>query len=494
MSRLTEISQGDPEWGGEPPEFTYDEGDAQQKDADRDGLYSLREMHMESLARFVTEVNDAERLNALNVDELFVRQKRMQAHFADMEKAHRCYRQITLLSSDEIYENAEIEFMAAMAKIRGRMREIGSIETDRHGQDGLESGIFGPANANSTLAPQTQPVIRVETARPPQLGEFDGRPSDWPAFRDNFIAEVHNKDFEPVTKLRYLQEACKGKAANRLRGWQPTNDNYQHAWKEMMALYNDEYLVVHDVLGKFFAVKRQEGDDHTSLTTLVDAMAVTQRQIETICTDGSAVADQFWIHVVRQRLPKNVLDSWEQFRTKTVKGALPTSAVFQDFLLTKARGRLEREYEEESAATPTPGKAMTEKVSHRSRPYEKDREKTKSYNERERSYRRPTNGSGGSGHLSECVVQACKESHPAWKCAKFPELPLAERRELVRRNRMCNICLNTSHLSFTCTRPELVCRKCPESMFKHGPKMCPKQSNEARPAASGGKHEAESKL
>lgn len=73
------------------------------------------------------------------------------------------------------------------------------------------------------------PVIRVEQARPPQIGTFSGNPADWPAFRDLFIAEVHNKDFEPVTKLLYLQKACIERAATKLGPWQPVGDSYQAA-------------------------------------------------------------------------------------------------------------------------------------------------------------------------------------------------------------------------------------------------------------------------
>lgn len=386
--------------------------------------------------------------------------------------------------------------MGALARIRGRIRELEGKEQCSGNVQPLRD-ISG--DADMAMQQQLPPIIRVETTRPPQIGKFSGSPAEWPAFRDLFMAEVDRKDFEPVTKLRYLQEACVGKAAERLGPWQPTSDNYKHAWGEMMAAYDDDYHVVHDILGKLFAVKRQEEEGHTSLSTLVDALTVSQRQMQTICPDASTVADQFWIHVVKQRLPKGTLDSWERYRNKDGANTLPTSADLKRFLIIKAKGRREREYEETTGSESF--KSTTETNNNRYRPYDYGRDRAKSYNDRARSYNdraksyndraklaslrdkmypNQRNQGAETGRFTQCIVPSCRLAHVVWKCSMFTQLPLSERRELVRRHRLCNICLSSGHLSFTCPRADAACSKCPEARFKHHVKLCPKTTIEEK--------------
>lgn len=101
------------------------------------------------------------------------------------------------------------------------MEELCSNERGGNEYDDLEQSGFprGHVNANLTVYPNTPQIKRVETALPPQIGEFDGNPANWPSFRDLFITEVHNKELDPVSKLRYLQTACVGRAAETLGPW-----------------------------------------------------------------------------------------------------------------------------------------------------------------------------------------------------------------------------------------------------------------------------------
>lgn len=252
----------------------------------------------------------------------------------------------------------------------------------------------------------------------------------------------------------------------------------------MNAAYNDDYHVIHGILGKLYAVERQEREDHESLNTVVDALTSSQRQLESMC-EPPALIDQMWIHVAKQRLPKKTLDSWEQHRNRDKTAGLPTSDSFRDFLESKARGR--REFEKPDTARPKPsasgGKAQKD-PSIRFRPYETSRERDKSYSNQR-------NQSSGSSRTTECVVPACQQSHPAWKCSLFGGLPLSERRELMRKHRLCGICLGSGHFSFACTRREMECGKCPNAPFKHHKKLCPKMATEGKPEQPTGKREPE---
>lgn len=418
--------------------------DIQQLNDDREHLYILRETHIECLNRFIVEINDDEQFGALDEDDLAVRKERIEAHFADMERAHRLYRQVCVLASNEVYDCMEINLLNMMSKIRKRFRELRGNE-----HSSIEDGGFtrGATNANSTVAQPFPSVIRVETTQPPKIGTFNGDAAAWPAFRDLFIAEVHNRDFEPVAKLLYLQDACIEKAAEKLGPWQPTNDNYKEAWDSMMAAYNDDYHVIHGILGKLFAVEHQERESHESLSKVVDVLNNTQRQLQAICPQSTnPLLDQVWIHVAKQRLPKKTLDSWEQYRNRDGAMGLPTGDSFRKFLETKARGRREFELPDAGRAKQTCNAGRSQRESsNRFRPYEQSRDQAKSYsgrdesyggrdrsyNGRDKSYQGGRNESGRTTDFTECVTPSCKQSHAAWRCDAFFKLPLTERRDLI---------------------------------------------------------------
>lgn len=173
----------------------------------------------------------------------------------------RLYVQFVVLASNRVYERMETRYMDAVAMIDERLEEL---------NEGLNSSI-GPAGSAAILMQSqgpTQTVIFME--RPPEVGTFDGKPTDWPSFRDLFIAEVHDRDnIDPVSKLIYLQRALKGTAAKTLGPWKPTSENYAPAWKVMLEAYNDDYHVIHGMLGKMFAVRKQEKESHGALRMIV---------------------------------------------------------------------------------------------------------------------------------------------------------------------------------------------------------------------------------
>lgn len=442
-----------------------------QRNEERDQLYNLREMHLESLHRLNEEIFDAEIFCTFTADELSIRKQRIQKHFNDFEHAHTLFRQICVMASNNIYVEMESRFMSAMSKLEGRIRELSGTEPNGF----MRSEIA----ANSTLGPLGSTILRVETARPPQIGKFDGNAAHWPAFRDLFIAEVHNRELEPVNKLLYLQEACTGKAASTLGPWQPTGENYKAAWEVMMAAYDDEYHVVHGILGELFAVQKYEKDNYDSLRSVLDGLTGATRQLETI-GDPAMLWQQVCIHIAKQRLPKSTLDSWERSRNRNKTSKLPTLEEFKRFLDIQSRGRRAFEPEDESMnrSSSVGHNKRLESGGNRFKPYDK----TKS-NRSTNPFTTKRNESHGSGGPTKCIMSGCNQTHYLGQCDLFRGLSLTERVELTRQHRLCKCCLTTGHWAFSCTRNG--CAKCPEDKMKHHFRLCPKLAAEAKPAAAG---------
>lgn len=278
-----------------------------------------------------------------------------------------------------------------------------------------------------------------------------------------------------MNKLLLMQAACIEKAAETLGPWPPTGDNYQLAWDVLMRAYNDEYHVMHGILGKLFAIPRQERENHGSLRVVYQTVTNSLRQLRTIRPEPEEILDQVMIHLAKSRLPKRTLDSWEQQRNRRETDDLPSCDEFLKFLETKSKGRREFESEDTAAKEGAGGKQKSETRSSRYKPYDGN-------HSRDKSYQRSKNETSGAPRNTSCAVPGCKENHPMWRCEAFVKLPYNERNNLVQTNRLCRCCLSTGHFSFTCTRPP--CAKCPEAKYKHHSKLCPKSADQEKTKAS----------
>lgn len=247
----------------------------------------------------------------------------------------------------------------------------------------------------------------------------------------------------------------------------------------MMSSYNDEYHVIHGLVGKFLAVQRQERASHNSISCVSDALTNCRRQLRSI--EGGAdmrekINDQVWIHLAKLRLDKQTLDSWERFRNQHCR-ELPTCEEFQSFLETRAKGR--REYEPDidwASSTTAKGRSGHDSVANRSKPYDRDGQRARS-------------GGHDQNRQTKCAVPGCNETHPAWRCELFGHLPLTQRRELSDRHRLCRCCLGSGHLAGQC--PRQGCAKCPDARFKHYFKLCPKTTDDSGSATNAFKRTAE---
>lgn len=198
---------------------------------ERNRLFHLREVYLDALDKNFEEINNDDRFFAFTLAELQERRSSMGRDFREMERIHHLYRQQAMLVTNDILVSMSASLLEAVSKMHLRIQVL--AETARSHPDPVTQHTtfrqFATAvTNNSTINPDGQ-VIRVEQAHRPQIGKFNGSMADWPAFRDLFVSEVHNRALDPVRKLLLLKDACIGAAADTLGSWQPTADNYQLA-------------------------------------------------------------------------------------------------------------------------------------------------------------------------------------------------------------------------------------------------------------------------
>lgn len=238
------------------------------------------------------------------------------------------------------YVRIEQRFMKAVARINQQLYEQGC---------GEPSGfpVLG-ASANSTMASHaatTAPVIRVQAPRTPRVTKFNGNPGEWPAFRDLFVAKVHDEPYDDVSKLLYLQEACVDRAARTLGPCPPIAVNYQPAWQILAKAFDDPYLIVHGILSRACSIQRYERENYESLSAIVDITRSADRQLAAV-TNSEKKFEQTWIFMLKQKMPRVTCEAWESYRNNKQGNKLPSLQEFLNFLDTKAKGKRELEYED----------------------------------------------------------------------------------------------------------------------------------------------------
>lgn len=336
-------------------------------------------------------------------------------------------------------------YRAAKAKLNERVNEL-----QRPAENSLNMTLGGS-------------IIRVETNRPPEIPKFDGTASKWPAFRDMFRAEVNNREFDNVTKLRYLQQACVKRAASTLGIWKPTAENYEAAWAHMQSKYSDDHRITQSLLDDIFTIQKQVVESHDGIRTIIDVTTSTLRQLEVL---GIATTswDEIIIHIITARLPAETWKTWEQKRIGF--GQSPTLSQLFEFLEAKASGRRfidEQQPQEAEQYKHNPGpsrSAMKPQHGHN------NQHRTQRY----QPYDNRNAGQSNQGYQKVMKCSFCNGPHLSAKCRDFVGMTLNERRDKVQTVKACNCCFGKGHRAMQCRLNG--CGTCPDSVPKHHALIC----------------------
>lgn len=425
------------------------------------------------------EAQDTEGLRALSISALTARRIQLAHDFKSFKHYHLLVCDIT----DDGTEQAQYE----------RREEVYRLYFEAKAKLTEQIGEQPPVvmALNDSLSSQT---IRVETARPPEPGEFNGNPSEWPAFRDRFKAEVHEKDMDNVTKLIYLQKACVGQAKETLGHWQPIAINYAKAWASLEQKFNDPYRLEQSLVKDIMRMPRATEETHSSLRKVIDVTANTVRQLEAMGVPVNQW-DSMLINILVHRLPRTTADAWEQRRDVDKK---PTLQELMTFLEAKARGRIYTD-SQSTRARPYDRTQVQERSNERSggQGYRHERNQNRyrrngghhdgqrrendGYNNRRyNNEQKPAiEQSGQSSRPAGSGVQCyqCKQQHPLYRCEEFLKKTIEERSALVQSWSICANCLR-AHAG------ECYASECFRCNKMHNSVLCPKRERKMVPAGA----------
>lgn len=318
---------------------------------------------------------------------------------------------------------------------------------------------------------EVERVIRVEQARAPNPGVFNGDPGDWPNFRSRFYAEVQSRQFDNATKLMFLLSACVGSAKISMGDWELTNENYEKAWQVLEEKYEDKFRLEQALVMKLLKTEKESKETHVALRNVIDKTNNTLRQLEAIGTNIDGW-DPIIIGLVMAAIPRCTADAWEQHRDVNKRPGLKQ---LMSFLEQRAKGRVF--IEAASVETPTSQPRPRAAFHFQRRPFN-SKPGYEKYERKEMKTERllPVTTPSPADATAKGVCVCCGGPHPLFRCPKFIEKTVEKRTEEVKQLNVCGVCLRR-HAKGEC-KSQGACNQCDGR--SHNYLLCKRRENGAK--------------
>ncbi|XP_018374037.1 PREDICTED: uncharacterized protein LOC108768190, partial [Trachymyrmex cornetzi] len=162
-----------------------------------------------------------------------------------------------------------------------------------------------------------------------QLPVFSGAYEDWCTFHDLFDKLIHaNANLSATQKFHYLRSSLKDKAAEIIKSFDITTDNYSEAWKLLNERFDNKKRIIQTHVKAMFEIPSIHKENYTALRNLLDnllkhfrALRALQRPIDSW--------DDMMIHLVLAKLDSSTIKEWQTSRTDN---QIPTFKELTDFL------------------------------------------------------------------------------------------------------------------------------------------------------------------
>ncbi|KAL0111278.1 hypothetical protein PUN28_012882 [Cardiocondyla obscurior] len=252
------------------------------------------------------------------------------------------------------------------------------------------------------------------------LPTFNGKYENWLSFKNAFHDRIGSQaDLSDIDKLHYLKSALTDDAASKINVLSVDGINYAKAWSLLERSYEVKRILISRHLSKILNLPILERESTSGLTKLADD---TQQHLASLSALGVSVGSEMVVHILETKLPKHTIDKWE---IGLERDEVPTLDQLYEFLYKTAVSASKRERAKSS-----------------------DSERNKSEPPIKRRKFQSANQAFVANTTPNCA--ACKiKRHPIYLCDAFKKLTVQKRIDLVKKARLCYICLR-SHNNKPC--------------------------------------------
>ncbi|XP_067216970.1 uncharacterized protein [Linepithema humile] len=260
-----------------------------------------------------------------------------------------------------------------------------------------------------------------------ELPSFTGNSEDWYTFYDSFEKLINsNPHLSEIQKFHYLRSSLKGEAAEVIKAFEITTENYKEAWELLIERYDNRRRIVQGHIKSLFDLPVMSKENHSQLRVLLDGVCKHLRALRAL-ERLVEKWDDLIIYLVTSKLDAATKKEWEISRSDS---SIPTFKQLKDFLLQRCLA-LEAIVSKSTSTSLTGNNVALPKT------------------------KRTVTNAATANLACEC----CKENHFIYQCDSFKKLPVDKRFKIVKNSRLCINCLKTNkHQAKTC--PSSSCRKC----------------------------------
>lgn len=263
---------------------------------------------------------------------------------------------------------------------------------------------------------------------------FSGNYEDWTSFRDFFNSLIHtNKTIGNVQKLQYLKGALDpdGEAHALIKLIPVTDANYAEAWRKLTSRYDHKRYIVDSLLKSFFSQPKISKENHNDIKKLIDRSSeiVQSLQLQGVRVDHW---DCIIVHVIVSKLDCETHKHWELLQKKN---ELPKFKDLQSFLEGRWQS-LEMVYEDSSFNADE----KSDRDAHTAAKF--------------------VSSSNVSSNQLAAKCHYCKDTgHKVSQCSNYVSLSVSEKKEFMKKNRLCFNCMAVGHSTSDCSSISR-CRTC----------------------------------
>ena len=261
---------------------------------------------------------------------------------------------------------------------------------------------------------------------------FDGNPMNYPKFIENFKSNIEEREQEPRSGLAYLIQLCSGIAKDAISNcvMLPDEEGFSRAKEILHNSFGQSHIITHAYIDKVTKGGLIRDGDSEELLQLARDMENCKINLTQLGCESEINAQSNLERIVA-RLPRYIQAEWtkeafallEKWKIPTFKN-LTSSVTLKAKLASSAFGKL-------IGAKPQDDK------------YPK-------------SKRNPQGASfAAEGGLKILTCYHCKKTGRLLeRCFSFRKEPLNVRKDVVRNEKLCNLCLCKGHFEKQCRRKE----------------------------------------
>ncbi|CAI6368824.1 unnamed protein product [Macrosiphum euphorbiae] len=314
----------------------------------------------------------------------------------------------------------------------------------------------GPSTTSSSMHPSNQSRASVnETMRLPTINipTFNGEIENWASYIDTFNALFHNnKDLPNVHKMHYLKSGVCGTAAEVIKSFSITSDNYQAAYDELVKPYENKALTIQVHIRALLNSPKV----HTNCAAELKKLHYhVNSHVRSLIALKQPVQhwDAWLTTIVCCHLDPTTAGEWQLLQTSK---ELPAFKDIESFLSKRIAAYEVGYISSKSDTKQTTGKSQ----------YGAKKHDVKAFFAKK-----------SEPHTIKCVL--CTEPHRIYACNQFNQMSVSERKDVVTKFKLCFNCLNFGHQVESCYYPG-----CPRCKKKHNSRLHVDSSHMSEPKSS----------